>query len=144
MRNWIAVTAVIAVGFVHQAAAQTPPEQSLAIIEDGGKESTRKRFKFILGSLVKRCSDIKTEKGVADKLAVVSRMVKDAGVDESILKTAENLHKMTRDITTGSGKPSVGCVPAWAMYSQLRQEGYPADEAIGAVTVLAGLTNLAR
>ena len=142
MKRYLAV--IMAVGFLCQAAPERTPEQNLAIIEDGGKENTRKRFKFILGSLVKRCSDIKTEKGVADKLAVVSRMVKDAGVDESILKTAENLHKMTRDITTGSGKPSVGCVPAWAMYSQLRQEGYPADEAIGAVTVLAGLTNLAK
>ncbi len=135
MKRYLAV--IMAVGFLCQAAPERTPEQNLAIIEDGPryKESTRKRFKFILGSFAKRCSDMNAEdrriSRISDVLARTSRMIKEAGVDESILKTAQNLHKMMRDITTGSGKPSVECMPAWAMYAQLRQEGFPPDEATG-------------
>ena len=126
------------------AEAQRTPEQNLAIIEDGGKENTRKRFKFLLTTLVRICSDIKTEREVSDKLAMVSRLIKEAGIKESLLESSENLNAITRDIRTGIRRTTYGCVEPWSAYAMLRQQGFSSKESKEAAVAFAVLKGGSR
>ena len=93
------------------AVEEEPPSntaaENLAIIHGGpNRAETRQRFEFVLPRLAQTCSDAETEVNVADMLAVMNKMIQDAGLgteEGGLLGFTDAVYSLTMQVGSGGG-----------------------------------------
>ena len=108
----------------------------------GDKETTQRRFEFLLSRLVPLCTDFKTPLKVGDVLVGLSTILKEAGMEqeEGLLDLANNLFRLSKEVDLLDKLAKVPdrakkCAEPWAMYITIRREqNAPPEKAINAVT----------
>ena len=105
------------------------------------RDTVEARFRFILPTFTKNCSDVDNDTKAADMLVVVHNKIKEYGLgkEEGLLNLTNTLFRMTNEISIGAKRVNapLRCSEIWAMYLTLREQGYPVEEARGGVTELA-------
>ena len=113
----------------------------------GERDTTRRRFEFLLPRLVERYPDIDADNQAGDMIAANFRLFREAGLEleeGGILGVANGLHSITTGFLTthGSNVMPVGCSQIWSMYVVMRRGGISRDEARGASSI--GMANFVR
>ena len=109
--------------------------ETLVIIESPDwreRTSTRKRFIYLIPRIVENCADITSPTHAGDVSAFVYGQLMDVGINDGMLGTTENLHRMASALKSRNGEP-VKCLDLYAMFTILRQDGTPAEEARNSV-----------
>ncbi|MCY4287119.1 MAG: hypothetical protein OXC63_00805 [Aestuariivita sp.] len=105
------------------------------------RESTEKRFSFIIPALVERGSDIDKPMQVADMPVTTSKFLDDRGFgdEESLFQTSVNMHRLTAEVApyAVNDGASLKCTEIWAMYIQSRENGTTSAEAMSGVAAVA-------
>ena len=108
----------------------------------GDRETTQRRFEFLLPRLVQLCSDFKTPLKVADVLVGLSTSLKEAGMEqeEGLLDLVNNLFRLSNEVDLLDKLAKIDsrpnkCAEPWAMYITIRREqNAPPEKAIKGVT----------
>ena len=133
----VVAVAILAVPILGQPEKRTMAE-TLTIIADpswGARDSTRRRFQFLLNWFEGSCTDFKNQEQVGNSLAAVHKLMMEAGLDaeEGILKSSNNLYRLTVEITTSKKEGKAACTELWTLYVSMRRGGFPPDHVIGAI-----------
>ena len=109
----------------------------------GERETTQRRFEFLLNRFNEYCPTEDGEASVSDMLVFTHGKSKEAGLDgeESLLDLSNTLHRMTSEIATASSAARMdqpACAEIWSMYLVLRNGGYSPIEARESVAAVAG------
>ena len=102
------------------------------------RDTTLRRFRFVLPRIVRSCSDVTTETFAGDMIAKMHQMLKDAGLereDGGYLGVANTFHGMSSEVSTLMGGP-FRCSEVLAVYVTARQGGYPPEESRGSAVAL--------
>ena len=127
------------------AVEEEPPSntaaENLAIIHGGpNRAETRQRFEFVLPRLARTCSDTETEVNVADMLAVMNKMIQDAGLgteEGGLLGFTDAVYSLTMQVGSGA-EDAVACAELWAMYVSLRQGGFAKEQSVSDLVGIVG------
>ena len=114
----------------------TEAEMLAAVAEPdwADRETTRRRFEFILPRIVERCPDIETDLQATGMLLNALTLMENAGLEQDeggMLGLSNALHSITTDLAVTS-KASVipgNCSDLWGAYTFLRKEGMSTDGA---------------
>ena len=102
------------------------------------RDTTLRRFQFVLPRIVRNCSDVDTEMFASDLIAFMHRKLYDAGLereDGGYLGIANMFHGLSSEARTAMGKP-MSCADLLAVYALLREEGNSPTHSRGAVITL--------
>ena len=121
-------------------AAQDPAEMltRLARPSRSERDTTLRRFRFVLPRLVRSCTDVTTETAASDMIAMTHRMLEDAGLereDGGYLGIANTFHGMSSEVSTLTGGP-FECAGLLAVYVTARHGGSPPETSRGAAVAL--------
>lgn len=122
------------------AAAQDPAEllTRLARPSRSERDTTLRRFRFVLPRLVRSCTDVTTETAASDMIAMTHRMLGDAGLereDGGYLGIANTFHVMSSEVSTLTGGP-FECAELLAVYITARHGGSSPETSRGAAVAL--------
>ena len=137
----IAVLAfVIIVLFQGAPVAQSPAEMltRLARPSRSERDTTLRRFRFVLPRIVQNCSDVTTESFAGDMITTVHRMLRDDGLereDGGYLGVANTFYGMSSEVSTLMGGP-FQCAELLAAYATAREGGDAPDASRGAVVAI--------
>ena len=138
----IAVLAfAIVVLFQGALVAQDDPAEMLTILarpSRSERDTTLRRFRFVLPRIVKSCSDVTTETFAGDMIAFMHQKLEDAGLereDGGYLGIANTFHGMLSEVSAIMGGP-IKCADLLAAYALLREDGYSTSESRDAVPTL--------
>ena len=110
----------------------------------GDRETTQRRFEFLLPRLVQLCTDFTTPLKVGDVLVGLSTSLKEAGMEkeEGLLDLANNLFRLSEEVDLLDKLAKIDsrpdkCAEPWSMYITIRREqNAPPEKTITAVTSL--------
>lgn len=124
------------------------PAENMTVIASPSwrdRDSTLKRFEFLLNRFSDLCPTAESKAPPHDMLSYIHGKLADAGLDqeESLLDLSNTLYRMTQDISV-SVTTQPQCAEIWAMYLTVRLGGQNPEEARRGVTAvtstLYGLT----
>ena len=134
----IAVLAfAIVVSFQGTLVAQDTAEM-LTMLERPSRserDTTLRRFRFVLPRIVRSCSDVTTETFASDMIAKMYQVLQDAGLereDGGYLGIANTFHGMSSEVSTLMGGP-FQCSELLAVYATARDGGYSPEVSRGTV-----------
>ena len=122
-------------------ADEDDPAELLTIIAQsslGERDTTKRRFQFLLPRLVDRCQDTDSETHIGDMVAFTHSTLSEAGLEREeggVLGIANVLHRMSSEISATTATP-LRCSELLAMYVVRRMEGSTSETASGAVVTL--------
>ena len=140
MRIAVLAVVIIVVSFQGSPVAQDPAEMltRLARPSRSERDTTLRRFRFVLPRLVRSCTDVTTETAASDMIAMTHRMLGDAGLereDGGYLGIANSFHGMSSEVSTLTGGP-FECAGLLAVYVTARHGGSPPETSRGAAVAL--------
>ena len=100
------------------------------------RETTKKRFVYMLPRIVEDCSDVKNVGAVGNVVASMHKIIGGSGVEEEWLPLTNTMYRIANEVQAVAGY-KIKCIELWSMYAVLRQEGQSSEDARGAVTQLA-------
>ena len=137
----IAVLAfAIVVSFQGALVAQDTAETLTMLAQPSRNErdTTLRRFRFVLPRIVRSCSDVTTETFAGDMIAKMYQMLQDAGLereDGGYLGIANTFHGMSSEVSTLIGEP-FQCAELLAVYTTSRYGGYAPEVSRGTAVAL--------
>lgn len=136
----IAVLAfAIVVSFQGALVAQDDPAKLLTMLERPSRserDTTLRRFRFVLPRIVLSCSDVTAEIRASDYIAKVYQLLSDRGLereDGGYLGIANTFHGMLSKISIDE---PIQCSEMWGLYLTMRENGESPEKAQGATVAL--------
>ena len=124
--------------------------RKLAIVSGKNDQTTRQRFKFIIGELVGTCPDISRLTRAGDHLVIAHNQLDEVGLssEERLIDVANNLYFIVQSIDSfadSNDVPMFDCLELFASYTALRHNAWSAQEAReGVVDIAISFYNLGQ
>ena len=124
--------------------------RKLAIVSGKNDQTTRQRFKFIIGELVDTCPDISRLTRAGDHLVIAHNQLDEVGLssEERLIDVANNLYFIVQSIDSfadSNDVPMFDCLELFASYTALRHNAWSAQEAReGVVDIAISFYNLGQ
>ena len=124
--------------------------RKLATVSGRNDQTTRQRFKFLIGELVRTCPDISSLTRDGNHLVIAHNQLDDAGLsgEERLIDVSNNLHYIVKSVDSFADSndiPMFKCLELFAGYTTLRHQGYSSRQAReGVVDVAIGFYNIGQ
>ena len=105
------------------------------------RKKREKRLRYIIPRMAKLCKDCKDGWDVGDKIVHLWKKMDEAGLEEDIYATFNNLFRVTTMVSAAykMAQPleTIDCSGTWPIYALLRIQGTPAEKTVSDIGDIA-------